>query len=262
MKKSLVIFLTTILTFTIYFVLDDLFFNDLRRWLYSITGQLGISHIITYCISGIPLVLGIFYMHKPSKAIDSVGLNRPFLQGVFFALICTIPMLIGLAVFFDFSTELTLNTFLISVVSAAFFEELFFRGFLFGQLFRYTKLGFLPSVVIGAFLFAFVHFYQSDDIMTLVGIFSITFAGALLFAWAYTEWNFNIWVPIFLHFFMNLFWEMFSVSDNALGSLYANIFRIMAVVLIIIVTILYKKKKKQRLEINRDTLWLKNHMEA
>lgn len=262
MKKSLKILSITLATFAIYFVLDDLFFNDLRKWLYGLTGQVGISHIITYTVSGIPLLLGALYLHKPSKVIDSFGLNRSILEGILFALICTLPMLIGFGLFFDFNTELTLDRFLIAVVSAAFFEELFFRGFLYGQLYRYTKFGFLPSVFIGAFMFAFIHLYQSNEFWTLASIFLITFLGGILFSWVYSEWKHNIWMPISLHFFMNFFWELFSAGDTALGDLYANIFRIMTIVLIIGVTILYKKKKGQRLEINRDTVWMKKDTEV
>lgn len=262
MKKSLKILLITVTTFSIYFVLDDFFFHDLRRWLYGIIKQLGVSHIITYTVSGIPLVLGAIYMHKPNKVIDSFGLNRSFLQGVLFALICTAPMLIGFAIFFDLNTELTLNTFLISAASAAFFEELFFRGFLYGQLYRYTKFGFLPSVFIGAFLFAFIHLYQSDEFSTLAGIFLTTFLGAILFAWVYSEWNHNLWVPISIHFFMNFFWMLFSAGENALGGLTANIFRVISMILVIALTTLYKKKKGQQLEINRNTVWMKKASEV
>ncbi|MDZ7715311.1 MAG: CPBP family intramembrane glutamic endopeptidase [Balneolaceae bacterium] len=110
-------------------------------------------------------------------------------------------MLIGYALFFDLNIELTLNTFLISAVSAAFFEELFFRGFLYGQLYRYTKLGFLPSVIIGAFLFAFIHLYQSDELLRLIGIFFTTFLGAGLFSWSYSEWDHQYLGTYFSSFF-------------------------------------------------------------
>lgn len=257
MNKSLKIFLATVLSFGIYFILDDLFFYPVRRWLYEITGQLGISHIIAYAIFGIPLILGLVYMHNVNRIAESLGLNKPILKAMGFALLCTAPMLIGYALLFDFSTEITLNKILISVFAAAFFEEVYFRGFLYGQLYRYSKLGFLPSVAIGSFLFAFIHLYQSTDPATLAGIFLTTFLGAILFAWAYSEWKHNIWVPVFLHLFMNLFWMLFSAGDNAFGGLQANIFRLLSIILIIGLTVYSKKKKGIPLEINRNTVWLK-----
>jgi len=259
MNRTLKIFLITVLSFAGYFILDDIFFNDIRKWLNEITGQLGISHIIAYAIFGMPLVLGTILIHKRTKIINSFGLDKSIIKGILFSLISTLPMFVGFAIIFDFNTEITTNKILISVIAAAFFEELYFRGFLFGQLYRFTKIGFIPSVVIGALLFATVHLYQSEELSTLIGIFLVTLLGAILFAWVYIEWNSNIWIPVFLHLFMNLFWELFSISDNALGGMYSNIFRVVTIALIIILTILYKKKKGIKLEINKHTIWMKKN---
>lgn len=258
MKKSQRVLFITLATFAVYFLFDELCFSDVRSWFYEITNQFGVSHILAYTISGIPLVIGGLLMHKPYELADSFGLNRSFFKAIVFSLICTAPMLIGYAVVFDFNTEFTLNVFLISGLAAAFFEELYFRAFLYGQVYRNTNLGFFPSVIIGALLFASVHMYQSTDLAELAGIFAVTFLGGLFFAWMYSEWNHNIWVPVGVHFFMNVFWMLFSAADNALGGLYANIFRVMTIVLVIGLTIGYKKKKELPLEINRDTLWLKS----
>jgi len=78
-----------------------------------------------------------------------------------------------------------------------------------------------------------------------------------LFAWLYVEWNYNLWVPIFLHMLMNLSWGLFSVSDNAFGGIYSNVFRIATIVLAITLTLFYKKKKRTKLEINKNTIWMK-----
>lgn len=112
----------------------------------------------------------------------------------------------------------------------------------FGQLFSFTKLGFLPSVFLGALLFAFIHIYQIRDAKTLLVIFIITFLCTALFAWLYYEWNYKIWIPIFTHGYMNLFWMIFSIDDNALGGFYPNILRIVSLILLIGLTIVYKIK--------------------
>lgn len=261
MKKPLHILIITLATFAIYYLLDELYFSNLRTWFFELTNQFGVSHIIAYVISGIPLIIGLLLMHKPSRVIDSIGLNRSFPKATAFSLICTAPMLIGYAIVFDFNTELSLNVFLISGVAAAFFEELYFRGFLYGQVYRYTNFGFIPSVIAGAILFASVHMYQSSDPVELAGIFAVTFLGGLFFAWMYTEWNHNIWVPVGVHFFMNVFWMLFSAGDNALGGLYANVFRVMTIILVICLTLVYKKKNGLPFEVNRYTIWLKRKAE-
>lgn len=257
MNKTTKIILTTLLAFGIYFILDDQYFKQVRLWIYENIHQFGISHIIAYIIFGMVIVAGVVVMHGYKKIGDSLGLNRPFGIGLLFPLLCTLPMYIGFAVVFNINHAITLNEVLIQVVSAAFFEEVLFRAFLFGQLYRYTRLGFIPAVLLGALIFACMHLYQSQDLATLAGIFATTFLGAVLFAWIFTEWQFNIWMPVFLHLFMNFSWLLFSVSDNAFGGMYANIFRIVTIVLAIIGTIVYKRKKGLRLEINKHTIWMK-----
>lgn len=258
MTKTLRITLITAISFAVYFILDALYFNDFREILISKIGHRGISHIFAYLIFGFPLFLGVILMHGARKTAAALGLDNSIWKGFGFALICTLPMLFGYFLVFDFNREITINQILINVFAAAFFEELYFRGFLFGQVYRYTKFGFIPALILGALLFAFIHLYQSQELTTLIGVFLTTFLGAVLFAWAYAEWSFNIWIPVFLHLFMNLFWLMFSVSDNAFGGIYANLFRIFSLILIISLTIFYKCKNRIPLEVNRKTIWMKN----
>lgn len=257
MNKTLRTVLITLFSFGLYFLVDGAYFYDFRNWLYGITGQLGISHIIVYSMVGIPVFLGTALLH-PRKFLDSLGLSKSILTAVSFSLLCTLPMFIGFALLFEINTEFSLDRILITVLAAAFFEELYFRGFLFGQIYRYTSWGFFPSVLVGALLFGLIHLYQGTGPYELIGIFLITFLGGILYAWSYVEWNYNLWVPIFLHLLMNLSWGMFSVADNALGGTYANIFRGITILLIIGLTIGYKLKKRESVIINKRTLLKKS----
>ncbi len=256
MNKSTKALLIIAISFGLYFVLDNMFFKDVRKWLFNLTNQLGISHIIAYLITGIPLFLGTLLIGRSTDFFQNLGLNKSIIKGFLFALICTLPMYIGFSVIFEFNPNIKVNTILIGVVSAGFFEELYFRGFLFGLPFRKTKLGFILSVLFGALYFGSLHLYQSTEFNELLGIFLITFSGGILFAWVYAESNFNIWVPVFLHMLMNLAWELYSVSENALGGIYPNVFRFLTIALVIILTIVYKKRKGIKLAVNKKTLLL------
>lgn len=258
MNRNLKITLITAISFAVYFILDTIYFNSFRKFFAEISGQPGISHIFSYFVFGIPLFIGAILMHGTKRFVQSFGLDKSPIEGLLFSLICTLPMLAGYSTAFDLSNEVTFNKLLINVLAAAFFEELYFRGFLFGQIYRYTKFGFIPALVVGAFIFAFIHLYQGQELMTLLGVFFITFLGSALFAWVYAEWEFNIWIPIFLHLLMNLLWMIFSVSGNAFGGIYANLFRTLSLVLIIGLTIFYKRKNKIPFEINKKTIWLKS----
>ncbi len=258
MSRSLSVIVITLLSFGLYFFLSNAYFSELRVWINGFVPSLGISHLVVYLIVSLPIVLGASFINEFKRCQTTLGLNRSIVKGVAFPLLCTVPMFIGFACCFSSNTDLTVDEVLITGVAAAFFEEFIFRGFLFGQLFRFTKLGFIPSILLGAFLFAAMHLYQSNDLPTLIGVFSTTFMGAVLFAWLFAEWNYNLWIPIFLHFFMNLAWMIFSVSDNAFGGFYANIFRILTIALAIILTLLYKRKKQLPLNVNKETIWMKN----
>ena len=258
MKRTIRVTFITLITFAIYFILDDLYFNDIRKWLNEILNQKGISHIIAYIISGIPIYIGVLILHRKKIFFKSLGLDKSIIEGFIFSFICTLPMFIGFAVFLDFNTNISLNVILINIIAASFFEELFYRGFLFGQIFRFSRMGFILSVIVGAILFGLIHLSQGKDPGEWIGIFLITFLGGILFAWIYSEWKYNLWIPIFIHMLMNLSFELFSAGENALGGIYLNIFRTISIILIIVLTVIYKKRKKIRLEINNRTFWLKN----
>ena len=250
----------TIISFAVYFIVNEQLFGTLSVNINRIVNQQGVSHILAYIIVGIPIFAGLAFIHGPNRVAHSIGINHSFLKGMIVALLFTLPMFLGYAVLFEFNKTMTLTGVMSGVVAAGLFEELYFRGFLFGQFYRFTKFGFVPSIIIGALLFASAHLYQSQDLTTLIGIFITTFLGAILFAWVYVEWNYNLWVAIFLHAFMNLAWMMFSVSDNAFGGHYANIFRLLTIIFVIVGTIIYKRRKGLKLEVTRKTLWMKHQV--
>ncbi len=258
MNNTLRIIAITLLSFGTYFMINKSYFRTIRSWLDTHINQIGVSHIIAYIIVGAPIIIGTVLIHRNSKIFESWGLNKGILKAFAFALLCTSPMFIGYAILFPFNTGFSLTTLLATVIAAAFFEELYFRGFLFGQIYRYTKWGFIPSVIIGAVLFGLVHLYQGTEMGELIGIFMVTFLGGLLYAWVFVEWNYNLWVPIFLHLLMNLSWGLFSAGDNALGGVYANVFRIATITLIIVLTIIYNRRTGKGRRINKNTLWLKS----
>jgi len=255
MKQSNRVVLITLVAFSIYFIVDELFFKTIRAFIYEICKQIGVSHIVAYFIVGIPILIGTILIHRNNKVLHALGLDKGLGRGILFPLVCTLPMFIGYACLFDYNTGFSLNTFLIGVIAAAFFEEVFFRGFLFGQLYRNTTWGFIPSIILGALLFGLIHLYQGSGWDELMGIFLITFLGSFLFGWVYVEWDYNLWIPIFLHLFMNLFWELFSAGENALGGMYSNIFRAITITLAIVLTLRYKRSRNEELRVNTGTLW-------
>lgn len=255
-RHNLTIIAITLLAFGGYYFLNELFFTSLYNYLKPLIRINTLSFFLTYLIIGSPLFATVLYLHKTTGFLESLGLSAPFFKAIIVALICTAPMFAGYAFLYEWNQGISWSEIFVGAICAALFEELYYRGVLFGQLFRFSRLGFIPSIAIGSLIFAMGHLYQSSDPATIIGIFITTFMGAVLFSWAYSEWNHNLWVPIFLHLFMNLSWMLFSAGDNAFGGLHANLFRFATIATLIIGTVLYKRKKGAKLAINRKSLWI------
>ncbi len=248
-KVTLLVFLSFA---TYYFLFSN--FEPIKVGLDKLTAQGLVSYILTYLIIGIPIFIGTLLIDKTISIFKSLGLSSNILTAIWTSVLFTLPMFIGGLFFFKFDQKIDLQNLIAGTIIAGFMEELYFRGFLFGQLFRNTNLGFIASILFGALIFAFGHLYQSQNISELVGIFIITFSGAIFFAWLYVEWNYNLWVPILTHSFMNLSWNLFEIDNSALGDVKANIFRGLTILTAIIFTILYKRNRTEKLTINRQTL--------
>jgi membrane protease YdiL (CAAX protease family) len=119
-------------------------------------------------------------------------------------------------------------------------EEVLFRGYAFRQLYRRAGWRFLPAVLVTAAVFAIGHVIGQSrqwDAVQLLGTLAITGIGGLLFAWVLIRWDDNLWVPISVHVFFNLWWELFAVDQGPVGGIAANAGRAAAIALGIALTV-------------------------
>jgi len=260
MKKQITYIFLLCFSFALFYFIKELWFAPLFYAINGVVNFYPFSFFTAYLFVGLPL-LGFVLLTNKYKLLKPLGLWQNPIKGIAIALLFSIPMFVGYGFLSNFNITIDAKTFWLGCVFAAFFEELFYRGFFFGQLFRKTQLGFFPSILLSALIFASLHLYQSNDPATMLGIFITTFLGAGLFAWLYVEWDYNLWLPVGLHFFMNLSWELFSVADNALGGWSANLIRGLTIILAVGGTLLYKKFLKIPLSVNRETLLIKKQPE-
>lgn len=254
-NQQLKIVLIVLLSFAAYHLLF-INFKSIKVTLDIVTQQGLVSYILTYLLIGIPIFLGTWCIDKEVNVLKNLGLSYGITWALVISILFVAPMFVGGICFFNFTPQIDVEELIAGTVVAGFMEELYFRGFLFGMIFRNTNWGFIPSILFGALIFAFGHLYQSQDINELIGIFMVTFSGAFFFAWLYVEWNYNLWVPILTHTFMNLSWSLFEIDNSALGDVKANIFRGLTIIVAIVFTIIYKRKKNLKLNINRQTLFV------
>ena len=144
MNKTLRTSIIVIISFSAYYAVSEYFVNIFSAIDLLINFRI-ISYILTYIVTGIPIFIGTAIIHKDIKIFGYLGLNGNFVTGFLVAGLFTLPMFIGGVIFFPVNYKITIPEIIKLTICAGFFEELYFRGFLFGQLFRYTKLGFIPS---------------------------------------------------------------------------------------------------------------------
>ncbi|PWN64780.1 CPBP family intramembrane glutamic endopeptidase [Chryseobacterium oncorhynchi] len=258
MSKNIRFFLIFILGFTIYYFFDLFCFKSIQQFSKNLFHSKAAAHIIAYAVTLIPLVITLKVLFPKMNILNLFSLDKSIIKGFALAFLGTLPMLIGYCIHFKINSTINTESLFINTISSAFFEEIIFRAFLIGTLFRFTKLGFLSSVLLGSLLFAQVHLYQSQNTIELIEIFAITFLGSVFFAWVYFEQDFNLWCAIFLHSLMNFYWEIFNVSENVSGNLYGNLYKFLSIFLIIGIIIYHKRKNKIPFQITWRTLFIKS----
>ena len=202
-----------------------------------------IHYILNYLIAGIIPAAALLLLHRPDTILYRLGLTHGFGRGLLFGVLSTVPMFAGYAVIGRF------------IVVAGFFEELIFRGFVFGELFRTARWGFLPAATLTALAFGSLHLYQGDDLISASAAFGVTAAGSIFFSWIYVESENNLWSVIWLHTLMNAPWMLFSVSGSgAVGGLRANGLRLCTLLIAIALVVIYKKRKGLPYHISGKTL--------
>ena len=190
------------------------------------------------------------------KLFQTIGLDKGFFTGVKLALLSVSPMLLYSLIWGTWDDSISLMKLFNIVVIGAFFEELFFRGFLLGQLFRYAKWGFILAGLIVTVIFGCGHLYEGTDIVSSIMAGLVTGLESLLFGWIFIECKYNLWCSIFLHMFMNFAWSSFAIADNeAVGDITTNVFRILTVVMAIMWIVIYKRKNNIPYYITKVTLW-------
>lgn len=202
------------------------------------------------------VLLALLIIHNGKRnLLEAWGVQRGFGRGLRLAFLMTLPMLLGYGAANNFNVNIGFEAVFYGVLIAPIFEELLYRGFLFGQLYRFGGWGYILAGLLNALIFGSLHLYQAQDFGSAVAIFAVTALGGMWFAWLYVEWNYNLWVSIFLHLFMNAWWIIFEMGNNAAGGWYANVFRGLTIAASIIITI-RMRKKQGGMQVTKSKLWI------
>jgi len=194
---------------------------------------------ISICLICTYLLLRYFLKTKES-VFEALGLSSNIGKGILIGVAFTLPMFIGYAWQVGLQNDIKISSILTNAAYPGFSEELIYRAFFIGLLFRYTRLGFFPIVVLVSLLFGAGHLYQGESVIHSIMVMLVTSFGSLFFAWIFFEYKWNLWLPITMHALMNLCWSIFALDTNdAAGNGIANTFRVFTILLAVFVT-LYK----------------------
>ena len=209
-----------------------------RRLLHG-WASLGVANLLQIILS----VWGVTIAHATGlkHAIGELGLRAPISRAAIFAFIAAFPMLLVFALSSPLNPKMSALSVGVGCFLAPFAEEVLFRGYMFGQLYRRAHWGFWLSAIVPSILFALGHAYQATGIVQLIGIFAVTGLGSILGCWLFVRWQYNLWPVFGLHSLMNLWWEVFGIDDTALGGWTANGARSLTVTIAILLTI-YKDR--------------------
>lgn len=138
--KKLNFILIYLIGFIVYYVVDAIIFSHLQKEIAALTKSKVIGHILTYTITFFPLLATVAILHRSFKNIfENLRLSGNLFVGFLFAFVITLPFLIAYGLKFSINYKLYFDTIIINTISLAFFEEIIYRAFLIGQLYRVTS---------------------------------------------------------------------------------------------------------------------------
>ena len=177
-------------------------------------------------------------------AFEELGLTGSAKTGFLFGFLATLPALIGFALTVKRSvTDLSLNDVLYKVAGLARSAK---RSCSARSLLGCSIVG--PGWASGPAAILPSGAVRRSCISTLtllparcLVVFAVTGLGGLLFSYVFVRFGWNLWAPIALHVFLNLWWGVFDVSHNALGGWSDNVFRAASLALAFIIMIAAKR---------------------
>lgn len=237
--KSTVVIVSVLITYNFWKILDYFSIDFIQ-----LAGNKYLNSLLIHLLWTAPVWLTSLVLFG-KEAFRISGLPAPVLKGFSIAALSCIPLYLIFIFFFDLTVSLDGHYIFNNSLLAGVFEELVYRALFFGALYGLLNWKFWPAVLVNAAIFSFGHLYQAHDLLSSVFTLLITGIGAVWFGWVYIRWNYNLWVPVFLHTLMNMSWAIFEVgSGTAAGGIVSYVARVLVIVVSVIITLRYTEKMR------------------
>jgi membrane protease YdiL (CAAX protease family) len=154
----------------------------------------------------------------PRGALGELGMDSRVAQGLGVVFLALLPTMAGFAVLNGVNVNFAPMPFVRTALASPFSEEMLFRGLLFRQLHQRAGWPFWAAVLVNAVPFAWGHLYQaqSGDWLGTIAVLAVTGIGAAYSAWLFMRWEWNLWVVIGFHAYLNAAAYAFDIGDSVL----------------------------------------------
>lgn len=166
---------------------------------------------------------------------DNFALRTKALRGLVFGFVAASPMLIGFAL----TRASRISDPLAVLFLAALFplaEEIVSRGFAFRMLWQREGWSWWMAAGLVAAVTGLAHVDKGLTALEVFGLFAYTGVGGGVTCWLLARWG-SLWFPFGVHMFGNLWWEVFNVSNSAIGGWFAFSLQVTMILLAIAITI-------------------------
>ena len=171
------------------------------------------------------------------RTLSELGVFSSLWRGALFGFGAAIVMFIGFATMMQFRPVTGALSLIYLAGISPLAEEAVFRAFGVGTLRYRCGAPLWLALLLPALLFGWGHVGGGSSFTQNAGLFSLTTAGGVFFGWFYLRWQRNLWVPFFIHAAMNLSWELFNVSSNALGGWFPFVLQLGAILIGVLATV-------------------------
>ncbi|MEM9293733.1 MAG: CPBP family intramembrane glutamic endopeptidase [Acidobacteriota bacterium] len=191
----------------------------------------------------VPMLVALAFLEHPRDWLDRLGLRAKLGRALLLALLLTLPMTVGYSFFGSFRFDA--DALVVVALLPGLQEEIFYRGFLFGLLYRTCRWPLLPAALVGSVVFGLQHAYQGNDLSSALLAVVFSGIGALWFSWIYARTDFNLWLPIGLHVLMNASVELYAIEGGVALGPATNVLRMVTIALTIVVVAGLRRRREE-----------------
>lgn len=200
------------------------------------------------------VVLWLLWARSLRTTLSELGVFSSVWRGAAFGFGSASVMFIGFAITTSFKPADSPLSMVYLVGLSPLAEETVFRAFGVGTLRDRCRAPLWLALLLPALIFGWGHVGEGAGWVQNLELFSLTAVGGLFFGWFYLRWKRNLWVAFFIHAAMNLSWELFSVSGNAIGGWFPFALQLGAIILGVLITLKFTSREKSGSEMIPQTI--------